>query len=279
MDHGAASLEVVVECSASVVEVVSDRLWSLGAGAIEERLHADTVELRSCFGDDPQTVCAHVGEALTGLGVVWRFESVDPAVAETWRSFVGITVVDELISVRPAWVAPAASPRAIDIVIEPGPTFGLGNHATTRASLQMLRAVIRGGDRVLDVGTGSGVLGIGAVLLGARTAQGVDITPASEAVVSDNARRNGVGDRVWASTASLESLDPTGHRSFDVVAANILAPALIELAPQLIRLTDRVLVLSGLLADRYQHVVDAMRPLRLDAVLEVDGWVALSLVR
>lgn len=270
---------VVVQCPASRAEMVSDRLWSLGASAIEERELGAVLELRSCFGDDPGAVRSHLNAALTELGVEWTFESIDSSVLDTWRGFVGVSAVDEKISVRPAWVEPEPSKALLDIVIEPGPTFGLGNHATTQASLRMLSAVLRPGDRVLDVGTGSGILAIGAVMLGAQASHGLDITPASLAVVADNARRNGVGDRVSVGTEPLAVFEPNEGRSFEVVVANILAPTLIELAPHLVRLTDRVLVLSGLLSDRYAHVVAAMQPLVLDRVLTVDGWVALSLVR
>ena len=285
---GAGDLLVVVECVSAAAEVVSDRLWSLGAWAIEERSTGDAVELRCSFGDDEAAVSDHLTDRLGDLGCRWRFESVDPSVADTWRSFVGVIAVDEHLSIRPAWLTPSAPIAPIELVIEPGSTFGLGNHATTRASLRMLRHALRAGDRVLDVGTGSGVLAIAAVRLGASHAHGVDITPASSNVVEYNAILNEVLGRVTVSTEPLSTLSAPGGAQrdlarddgcFDVVVANILAPTLIELADDLVRLTGRVLVLSGLLDGAYAHVVDRMAPLRLSAIETVDGWVALSLVR
>lgn len=272
--HGEAAL-VVVDCPHEVAEVVADRLWVLGASAIEERLVGPLVELRACFGDDRETVSAHVESGLSGLDCAWRYESVDLAVTETWREYVGVTHVGEWCVLRPAWVEPDGSVRPVEIVLEPGPTFGLGNHPTTRASLEILRSVVRPGDRVLDVGTGSGVLAVGSVLLGAAHAHGIDITPASLSVVAQNAIRNGVGERV---TVGIEDLSEVADE-FDIVVANILAPALVDLAPELVRRAAHRLVLSGLMADRYEHVVDAMTPLGVLDTVEIDGWVALSLGR
>ena len=269
-------LVVVVECTVGNAELVSDLLWSLGAGAIEERASGTVVELRSSFGDDHQAVSDHLAEHLVDVGCTWRLEEVDPTVSERWRSFVGTTLVDDLISVRPSWIMPSSDARPIELVIEPGSTFGLGNHPTSVASIRALRRGLRPGDAVLDVGTGSGVLAIAAVRLGAAHAHGVDITPASLQVVADNAARNSVAGRVSVSTSALASLNSD---RFDVVVANILGPTLIELAPELVRLTGRLLVLSGLLVERYEHVLEHMHPLRLEAVETVDGWVALSLVR
>ena len=229
-------LVVVVECTVGNAELVSDHLWSLGAGAIEERVSGTVVELRSSFGDDHQAVSDHLAEHLVDVGCTWRLEEVDPTVSERWRSFVGTTLVDDLISVRPSWIMPSSDARPIELVIEPGSTFGLGNHPTSVASIRALRRGLRPGDAVLDVGTGSGVLAIAAVRLGAAHAHGVDITPASLQVVADNAARNSVAGRVSVSTSALASLNSD---RFDVVVANILGPTLIELAPELVRLTGR----------------------------------------
>lgn len=266
---------VVVECPQESAEVVADRLWLLGASAIEERDFGTLVELRAAFGEDRAAVSVHVESGLSGLSCAWRFESVDLSVTDTWRDYVGVTHVGEWCALRPAWVGTHGVARAVEIVIEPGPTFGLGNHPTTQASMEMLRAVVRPGDRLLDVGTGSGVLAIGAVLLGAAHAHGVDITPASLSVVSANATRNGVGNRITVGVEDLASIDD----DFDVVVANILAPTLVELAPHLVRCAQRDLVLSGLLQGRYDHVVRSMAGFALRDVVEVDGWVALSLGR
>jgi ribosomal protein L11 methyltransferase len=114
-------------------------------------------------------------------------------------------------------------PRAGDITmrLEPGGAFGSGRHATTRMCLRVLLERIRGGERVLDAGSGSGILGVAAAMCGARAVLGFDTDPNAEPHASELAQTNGVADRCRFVTAGLETL--TGLPPFDVVLANIYA--------------------------------------------------------
>jgi len=253
-------------------------LWSLGAAAVVEETVGDAIELRASLGDDEVLI----EELLAGLAQPWRFEWVDLSVTDTWRQYATATEVEEGLLIVPAWLDEADGAAAtgveselLRIRIEPGATFGLGNHPTTQACLRVLRAVVRPGDSVLDVGTGSGVLAVASVRFGADTAHGTDINPASLDIVALNARLNGVSDRV---TVTIDPLHQVAQ-PYEVVVANILAPTLIDLADDLVRLTGRTLIISGLLADRYQHVVDALAPLHVLSVTDVEGWVAIALTR
>jgi ribosomal protein L11 methyltransferase len=261
---------VVVSTDAARAELAAERLWAAGALAIEERAGADgRIELWTALGGDRDALAV----ILDGLD--WRLELVDDAVASSWRQYAEPVEVDAGLLVHPAWMAVTPSPHRIAIAIEPGDTFGLGNHPTTVASLRALRRAHRAGDVVLDVGTGSGVLAIAAARLGAARVDAVDIAPSSSAIVAANAQRNGVGERVAASTRAVATL--TGP--YDVVIANILAPVLIELAPELTRLARRDLIVSGLLAGRTDHVVEALHGWHVRSVSPVDGWAALTLRR
>ena len=265
------ALNVVVTTTADEVEIASDYLWRLGASAVEERSVGEVVELRAALGDDESLLQSLLAE----LAITWRLEWVDLSVTETWRQFASPVEVSDTLRVVPAWVDAGTDTARRTILVEPGPTFGLGNHPTTLACLRVLERNVKHGDRVLDVGTGSGVLAAAAAMFGASTCRGIDINPASPAVALANAALNGVADRV---TFGIETLQ--GERApYDIVVANILAPTLIELSAELCRLTGRLLVLSGLLEDRYEHVVAAMQGLRLTSVERVDGWVALCLER
>jgi ribosomal protein L11 methyltransferase len=159
------------------------------------------------------------------------------------------------------------------LTIEPGATFGMGDHPTTRLTLSAARRWVTPGCRVLDVGCGSGVLAIGTVVLGAASAVGIDIAPAAVPVTLANAAANGV--HVDVSTTPLEELDG----DFDLVLANILAPALVALAPHLQRVLapGGTLIVSGILEQTHAHVLEALAPLQAVATDTLDGWAAVTL--
>lgn len=264
----------VVTVPSTDVEVASDVLWALGVVAVEERaVDATTTELWTSLGDDfDGDEFAASAATVSGASTwTWRSVDVDDGVVDTWREFAITVDVAPGFEVRPAWVDGDVTEGAISISIEPGSTFGMGDHPTTILSLRGLIGMVRPGDRVLDVGCGSGVLAIAAMRLGAASAEGVDISPAAVPVTLDNAARNGV--EVSVSTRPLTEL--TGP--YDVVVANILAPVLVDLADDLRRLTGRVLIISGVLADRHQHVLDALAPMDVVDVEVLDGWAAVLL--
>jgi ribosomal protein L11 methyltransferase len=266
-------LALVVSTTAIDIELASDALWSLGVVAIEERALGDEVELWTSLGDDADAVIAAATERLSTWQ--WRFVEVDETVADTWRQHAQPVWVEADLVICPAWV-PFDQPSGVTVIrVEPGATFGLGDHPTTVLSLRAVRAATRNGATVLDVGCGSGVLAIGACVLGAARATAIDITPASVPITRSNAELNGVADRVDVSTTPLADVDGR----FDVVVANILAPTLIELAEDLIAslAPNGVLIVSGVLADRHDHVEAALRPLQRMARSTLDGWAAITL--
>jgi ribosomal protein L11 methyltransferase len=264
----------VVTVPAADAELGADRLMQAGAFAVEERsAAAGMVELWAVLGESEPATGARLGE----LPAKWslRTESVDTTPADTWRDHVvPVPIADDLV-VRPAWLSPLDRHGVTEVVIEPGATFGLGDHPTTRLSAAAVWRMRPAPDRVLDVGTGSGVLAIVAALAGARSVTAIDIADVSPAVVRDNAIRNGVADRISASTTPLAEVDGT----FELVVANILAPQLIALASDLRRVTAAGgrLVVSGVLAGRYDHVLAALAPMEGVDVDELDGWAAVEL--
>lgn len=266
-------LALVVSARGADVEVAADALWSLGVVAIEERVVADHVELWTSLGDDVDVVTEAAADRLSRWE--WRFVEVDENVAETWRQHAEPVWVDTDLVICPAWVPFTAQPGVTVLRIEPGSTFGLGDHPTTMLSIRALRAALRAGATVLDVGCGSGVLAVGSCVLGASRATAIDIAPAAVPTTRANAAANGVPDRVQVSTTPLAEVGG----EFDIVVANILAPTLIELADDLRRLVapSGVLIIGGVLADRHEHVEAALQPLRRIERSTEAGWAAITL--
>lgn len=158
--------------------------------------------------------------------------------------------------VIPSWLIPP-DPKAVNLILDPGMAFGTGTHATTGMCLDWLARHPPRGLDVIDFGCGSGILAIAALKLGARSALGTDTDPQALATSRENAERNGVLDRF--SLCRPDALP--GDAAADVVLANILAPALIALAPHLTTLTRAGgwLILSGLLAIQADEVEAAYR--------------------
>ena len=190
-----------------------------------------------------------------------------------WRAAFGAIDVPGFGTIRPAWDEGEAESTAAGttIFIEPGSGFGTGLHETTQLCLMALEAwqAERGRlDRVVDVGSGSGILGIAAAVRGSSRVSSVEIDPRVHAAIRDNARRNGVADRVTV----MESI-PADATAADLVFANIVAAVLLEHAEAICRQIRRgangrfegCLVLSGLLAAdvepvsaRYARVLDGL---------------------
>ena len=264
----------VITVPASDSELGADRMMVAGAFAVEERSTATgDVELRAVLGSSESESRQLLGE----LPSTWtlQIDLVDSAPLDTWRDHVApIRIASDLV-LRPAWLPELAEPGVTEVAIEPGSTFGLGDHPTTR--LSTAAAWRCGGEArtVLDVGSGSGVLAIVALLAGAERAVAIDVAAASPAAVVANAGRNGVERRIEASTTPLERVDGV----FDLVMANILAPALIALAADLARVTapSGTLIVSGVLAGRHDHVLAALAPMEIVGTEELDGWAAVEL--
>ncbi len=189
--------------------------------------------------------------------------------------------------VRGSHHAPACG-GVIDILIEAGQAFGTGHHGTTQGCLLALDALAKTArpapaPRVLDVGTGSGALAIAAAKLWRARVAATEIDPLSAAVARDNARLNGVADRVTVATAAGLTHPQVRGRCFDLILANILAGPLIGLAPELTRAAapGARLVLSGLLLSQQRAVLGAYRARgwRLAGRRRRDGWATLIVAR
>lgn len=175
---------------------------------------------------------------------------------------------------------PSKHADATVLRIDPAMSFGTGHHATTRLALQLLDDALAPGDRVLDVGTGTGVLAIAACRQGAMEAVGVDTNPDAVANARQNAAHNEVADCVTVFEGSVGAVSGT---DFDVVAANITLRVLLDLLPDLRSLltAEGHLILSGVLSGDRDRVLDALptHDLSLQKEKTEDGWWGASCCR
>lgn len=265
-------LAAALDVSAEQSELVADRLFALGATAVsEEPSGPDGVALVA-------DLLAGAVEQLVADGHRVRVLEPDATWTGGWRAHARVWRCGASTVVRPAWLDPVPlAPGDIELVVEPGEAFGSGSHPTTRLCLAALEPLVGVGDRVLDVGCGSGVLGVAAAKRGAGEVVAIDVDPEAVRVTAEVAAANGVGDVVHASGTPLDEVPG----SFDLVVANLLAPIVEDLSVALRACVapGGRLVLSGLLDGQAPRIAALLPDLVTVSEHALDGWIALVLER
>ena len=194
-----------------------------------------------------------------------------------WRKYFKPMPVGERLLINPSWYTDTDPEGRAVLNIDPGLAFGTGKHETTRLCMEALERYVNKGSKVLDVGCGSGILGIAAVLLGADSAFGVDIDETAVRTANENARINGVGDSFTAIAGDL--VDKVTEK-YDIVVANIVADAIIALSASVPRFMtdDAVYIVSGIIDARADDVKNAVKD-SFDIVEEntLGGWYCFVL--
>ena len=161
----------------------------------------------------------------------------------------------------------------VKLILDPGLAFGTGGHETTSLCLEALDERVKGGERVLDIGTGSGILAIAALKLGAASAEGVDIDPVAVRTAGENAALNGVADKL---TVLVGDLSDKASGKYDIITANIVANAIMSLAPAVpgLMADNGVFIASGIIDSRKDEVLAALKAagLAVQEVKEKRGW-------
>lgn len=198
----------------------------------------------------------------------------------SWKQYYQPLAIGARLLVVPQWLSPENPEGRIPVLLDPGMIFGTGAHASTQMCMCELERYIRGGERVLDLGSGSGILSITALLLGAATATGVDIDPKAEDIARENAAINDLhADRFTAVTGDVIGDSAMMARlgdGYDVVLANIVADVIIPLAPVVPHFLTResVFICSGILDKRLDEVAQALTRAGLEilSIGEQEDW-------
>lgn len=256
------------------VERVAQRLFTAGAGAVEERGGPTLVVYVTSRAHARRL---EVAAAVTATSV----RELDPSWQTEWMRYLQPVAITDRFVLQPTSSAEKVPRGKRRLWFEPDQAFGVGSHPTTRLAASATEALCRARRpaRVLDVGTGTGVLALVAASSGAERVLGIDVDPTSVRAARRNARLNHLTERCSFSTRPLAKV----RSRFDLVLANIEAWVLLELAEDLVRVTAPAgrLVLSGLLTERGAEVLDrcSERGLRELDRAEEEGWLSLVLGR
>lgn len=226
---------------------------------------------------------AFIRERLAGEGIDGKIELIgvnEEDWANAWKAYYKPLHIGRKMVIVPAWEKYEKKPGEVILTMDPGMAFGTGSHETTRLVIELLEKYTTPGCRMLDVGTGSGILAICASLLGAGQCRAYDIDEVAVRVARDNIRENGC-DNIRCEVSDLLKNVDLSEGGYDLISANIVADIIIRMAPDVGRYmkNDGVLLVSGIITERAEDVVRALSAYGLYVAerLEDNGWCAMAL--
>ena len=206
---------------------------------------------------------------------------------ESWKDNYPPQEIGDRIVVLPYWLAEEPTDR-LKVILDPGLTFGTGAHPSTQMVMEVMENVVKPGFHCLDLGSGSGILSIAALRLGAETAVGIDIDPKAEDIARENAAYNGFAAPAFTAltgnvTEDTALMDTLAANRYDLVLVNIVADVIIGLAPVLPHFLNEssTLICSGILDTRLSDVLDALTAagLTVTATKAKDDWRCVTAIR
>ncbi|WP_455201854.1 50S ribosomal protein L11 methyltransferase [Kaarinaea lacus] len=288
-------IQISFDCDKDLSTIISEALSAAGAASVTLQDAADQPLLEPGVGETPlweQVIVTGLFDAATDIDSLANLirKAIDPEILPPWRAS---SVEDKAWErewmkhfhpmrfgrrtwICPSWQSPP-EPEAVNILLDPGLAFGTGTHPTTALCLEWLDEHIHGEETVIDFGCGSGILGIGALKLGAKEVWAIDNDPQALLATRDNAIKNQVDTKIHLLAAD-EALDFQA----DIILANILANPLISLAPLLAAKTTAggKAVLSGILTEQRDLVLEAYcTNFKLESSAQNEGWIRLDMRR
>ena len=290
--------EITAQTPPALVEEVSELMRGVAPGGIVVDEPVDILGPEMGFrvrGGEPVLVRAYLPSSELGAVLtedLRRSMEAYPSVqltarpiyeedwAVSWREFFGVVDTGDRVVIVPTWTEHEVEPGRVAIRLDPGQAFGTGHHETTRLCLTAMDELVQPGMEVLDVGTGSGVLAIAAILLGAKSVEAIDIDPIAAEVARKNCDSNGIGGEVRISAGVLAE-DHPGR--YDLVLSNISTDANLRLAPIFGRVVNPggFAILSGILSPDARRAQAAMtgHGFKLTAIRHERDWCQLQFQR
>lgn len=204
--------------------------------------------------------------------------------ANNWKQYFKPFKVGEKLVIKPSWEDYDNADNRVILEIDPASSFGTGKHHTTRLCLELLEKNLNKSDNLLDMGCGSGILSIGAMLLGAGSAVGVDIEENAAATALENAEKNHISSDVYktyyGNILSDEKLASEIDRKYDIITANIVADVIIEMKDYFVRYLKKggILIISGIIEERMDEVIAAVESAGFSnpEPYVKEGWAAVK---
>ena len=266
--------ELVIEDQAEFETFLDENraYWDYIDEDLQEKLQGLS-HIKLYLEDTDTKALAHLTQVAQNLKLPMQVKSMEETNwEESWKDNYPAVEVGKNLIVVPYWAADETGGRT-PIVLDPGLTFGTGAHASTQMVMEFMEDTVKSGFRCLDLGSGSGILSIAALRLGAASAIGVDIDPKAEDIARENAAYNGFAAPEFAAltgnvTEDVALMSKLQQQEYDLVLVNIVADVIIGLSPILPAFLSQqsVLLCSGILDVRLPDVVAALEKVGLEIV-------------
>ena len=301
-----AWLEITVNTAADTVDTVAAQLTARGFSDLviedqeefetfleENRAYWDYIDedfqqklkglsrVKLYLEDTDKAGLARLRDTVSDLGLTMQAAPLpDTDWEESWKDSYPPQPVGKTLVVLPYWLEDTDTDRK-KIILDPGLTFGTGAHPSTQMVMEVMEETVRPGFRCLDLGSGSGILSITALRLGAESAVGVDIDPKAEDIARENAAYNGFSAPAFTALTGNVTGDKTlmrrlAEQTYDLLLVNIVADVIIGLSPVLpdFMTEQTVLICSGILDSRLADVTDALEAagLTVTAIRSKEEW-------
>lgn len=223
---------------------------------------------------------ANAGEYLSiGSGRIETKLMAEEEWADAWKKYYKPFHLGHHIFIVPSWVEAKEEPGDIRITLDPGMAFGTGTHETTSMCMELLEEQVKPGSTVLDIGCGSGILGIVAAKVGAGQVICSDLDPNAVLVAKENVQINEVEKQIQVFAGDLTEVPAIQNTKADLIVANIIADVIITLAPQAkpFLKQDGTFITSGIIKERRADVEEALKlaGYQIEEVKEQGSWVAI----